>query len=53
MMVLKDPTDWFRDLQLILDVVTSSAFNRRSMTRNDRRLPVSVGFELWLVCTEI
>ncbi len=24
-MVLKDPTDWFRDLQLILDVVTSSA----------------------------
>ena len=24
-MVLKDPTDWFRDLQLILDVVTCSA----------------------------
>ena len=25
MLLLKDPTDWFRDLQLILDVVMSGA----------------------------
>ena len=39
MMVLKDPTDWFRDLQLILDVVTSSTFRCRSMTGGDPLSP--------------